>query len=106
MPTSQVPTYLAARVAFGYAVPSVDVVSIQSKGKQEKGKQAGGNGERKAVGDRAEAAGAELHAMSEFVVKALNEELVIELLDGLPISRHDQRTKARLTRERCGCVLM
>jgi hypothetical protein len=62
MPTSQVPSYLEARVAAGHAVPRVEVVSPQSEGRhREEG---------------------EVYAVLEYVVKALNEALVTELLEG------------------------
>jgi hypothetical protein len=68
MPTSQVPTHLEARVAAGHAVPSVDVVSSHSdEGEEEEEK--------------------ERHAMVIYLVKALNEELATELLDGLPLRK-------------------
>jgi hypothetical protein len=89
MPTSQVPTYLKARVAGGHAVPSVEVIP-QSHGQKGEGEdqQAGAGGRRKAAGEQGDEAGAELgeeerHAMLEYVVKGLNEELLIELLEGL-----------------------
>jgi hypothetical protein len=87
LPTSQVPTYLEARVAAGHAVPVVEVVvSPQSEGQQAE--QAGASGKRKAADERGEAQGAEAgeeeqrHAVLEYVVKGLNEELTRELLEG------------------------
>jgi hypothetical protein len=89
MPTSQVPTYLEARVAAGHAVPVVEVVSPQSQTQQQEGKEAGTSGKRKAAGEGDDAQGAEAgekeeerYAMLEFVVKVLNEALVTELLEG------------------------
>jgi hypothetical protein len=87
LPTSQVPTYLEARVAAGHAVPVVEVVVWpQSEGQQAE--QAGTSGKRKAAGEGGEAQGAEAgeeetrHAVLEYVVKGLNEELIRELLEG------------------------
>jgi hypothetical protein len=87
LPTSQVPTYLEARVAAGHAVPVVEVVvSAQSEGEQAE--QAGASGKRKAAGESSEAQGAEAgeeeqrHAVVEYVVTGLNEELIRELLEG------------------------
>jgi hypothetical protein len=83
LPTSQVPTYLEARVAVGHAVPVVEVMWPQSEGEQ-----AGASGKRKAAGERGEAQGAEAgeeeqrHAVVEYVVTGLNEELIRELLEG------------------------
>jgi hypothetical protein len=94
MPTSQVPTYLEARVAVGHAVPVVEVVSPQSQEQPAEEQQAeeetGTSGKRKAAGEGGEAQDAEAgeekeeerYAMLEFVVKALNEALVTELLEG------------------------
>jgi hypothetical protein len=86
MPTSQVPTYLEARVAAGHAVPVVEVVSPQSQGHQTK-LQVGSNGKWKvareiADGQGAEAGNKEVHAVLEYVVKGLSEELLTELLEG------------------------
>jgi hypothetical protein len=81
MPTSQVPSYLEARVAAGHAAPSVEIVSHQSPEQQEQGDA---SGKRKAddARSRSEAQEERRHAMAEYVVKALNEELFIELLEG------------------------
>jgi hypothetical protein len=87
LPTSQVPTYLEARVAAGHAVPVVEVVAwAQSEGEQAE--QAGASGKRKAAGESSGAQGAEAgeeqrHAVVEYVVTGLNEELIRELLEGL-----------------------
>jgi hypothetical protein len=62
LPTSQVPTYLEARVAAGHAVPVVGVVSPQSQIQQEEEETR--------------------HAVLEYVVKGLNEALLTELLEG------------------------
>jgi hypothetical protein len=84
MPTFQVPTYLEARVAAGHAVPVVEVVASA----QSEGEQAGASGKRKAAGEGGEAQGAEAgeeetrHAVLEYVVTGLNEELITELLEG------------------------
>jgi ankyrin repeat protein len=87
LPTSQVPTYLEARLAAGHAVPVVEVVVwAQSEGQQAE--QAGESGKRKAAGESSEAQGAEAgeeeqrHAVLDYVVTGLNEELIRELLDG------------------------
>jgi hypothetical protein len=86
LPSSQVPTYLEARVAAGHAVPVVEVVWAQSEGEQAE--QAGASGKRKAAGESNEAQGAEAgeeeqrHAVVEYVVTGLNEELIRELLEG------------------------
>jgi hypothetical protein len=87
-----VPSYLEARVAAGREVPVVEVVPrpphAQWKKKEE---HAGTSGKRKAVGGRGDSEEAEsVHAMVEeeatdavveYVVKALNEELLYELLE-------------------------
>jgi hypothetical protein len=93
MPTSQVPTYLEARAAAGHALPSVEVVLPQSDQEQyeekeeRKVEQAGSSGKRKAAGEDGDATGAEAweeekHAVLEYVVTAMNEELITELLEG------------------------
>lgn len=83
MPTSQVPTYLEARVTAGHALPSVEVVSPPSQGGAKKG-QAGAKGKRKSAGRRGTSYTSEQsrRAMIEYVVKTLNEQLQIELLEG------------------------
>lgn len=91
-PTSQMPHYLMARVAAGHAVPLVEVVLPQPEAHREE-EQTGPSGRRKAADERevvqgqgAEAAeeeeGKEVHAVLEYVVKGLNEELLTELLEG------------------------
>jgi hypothetical protein len=88
MPTSQVPTYLKARVAAGHAVPVVEVVSPQSQEQQQEGEEEAGASGKAGEGVDAQGGQAgekeeeERYAMLEFVVKALNEELVTELLEG------------------------
>jgi hypothetical protein len=90
MPTSQVPTYLEARVAAGHAVPVVEVVSPQSERRTTRSmaRTAETRGSRRAAGERDEAQGAEAgeeetrHAVLEYVVKGLNEALLTELLEG------------------------
>jgi hypothetical protein len=74
MPTSQVPTYLEARVAAGHAVPRVGVVSPQSLGQQGEQEEAEEEGQAGEVNER--------DAVIEYVVKGLNEALVTELLEG------------------------
>jgi hypothetical protein len=88
LPTSQVPTYLKARAATGHAVPVVEVV-VRAQSEGEQAEQAGASGKRKAAGERGEAQGAEAgeeeetrHAVLEYVVTGLNEELIRELLEG------------------------
>jgi ankyrin repeat protein len=87
LPTSQVPTYLEARVAAGHAVPVVEVV-VWAQSEGEQAEQAGASSKRKAAGERGEAQGAEAgeeeerHAVVEYVVTGLNEELIRELLEG------------------------
>jgi hypothetical protein len=89
MPTSQVPTYLEARVAAGHAVPSIEVVVPQSERRpprsmtrtaEASGKRKGesGTGDETRVGKRER----ELDAMLKYVVKQLDEALVTELLEG------------------------
>jgi ankyrin repeat protein len=91
--TSQVPTYLEARVAAGHAVPSVEVVSPQSKEQQEGEGQAGASGKRKAAGERDEGAQGtdageeEGHAVLTYVLTALDEHLLTELLEGFPCEK-------------------
>jgi hypothetical protein len=87
LPTSQVPSYLEARVAAGHAAPVVEVVVwAQSEGQQAE--QAGASGKRKAAGESSDTQGAEAgeeeqrHAVVEYVVTGLNEELIRELLEG------------------------
>jgi hypothetical protein len=90
-PTSQVPTYLEARVAAGHAVPVVEVVvSPQSERRTTRSmaRTAEASGKRKAAGESSDAQGAEAgeeeqrHAVLEYVVKGLHEALVTELLEG------------------------
>jgi hypothetical protein len=89
-PTSQVPTYLEARVAAGHAVPVVEVVSPQSERRitRSMARKAEASGKRKAAGEGGEAQGAEAweeeqrHAVLEYVVTGLNEALLTELLEG------------------------
>jgi hypothetical protein len=87
-----VPTYLEARVAAGHAVPVVEVVSPLSERRTTRSmaRTAEASGKRKAAGEGGEAQGAEAgeeeetrHAVLEYVVKGLNEQLLIELLEGL-----------------------
>jgi hypothetical protein len=97
-PTSQVPSYLEARVAAGHAVPSVEVVvpppQEQEETEEEKGPlyeyamfmrnfkakrraaEKSDDEERAAVGEE------ERHAVLEYVVKVMNEEFITELLEG------------------------
>jgi hypothetical protein len=85
MPTFQVPTYMEARVAAGHAVPSVEVVSLEWSEKQD-AEGAGASGETKAGGLGGGAVvEEEKHAVLKYVVQALNEALVIELLEGFPL---------------------
>jgi hypothetical protein len=91
LPTSQVPTYLEARVAAGHAVPVVEVVSPQSEQQQ----QEGASGKREAAGEGGEAQGVkvggeEIRAVLEYVVKGLNEELVTELLKGFHCGNEEE----------------
>jgi hypothetical protein len=89
-PTSQVPTYLEARVAAGHAVPVVEVVSPQSQKSQQGAEQAGASGKRGAASegggiqgaDTGDEAEVERHAVLAYVVKGLNEALATELLEG------------------------
>jgi hypothetical protein len=93
MPTSQVPTYLEARVAAGHAVPGVEVVTPQSEEAQKEEaeeEQAGPSGKRKAADEggnlgETEVGEEERHAVLGYVVKALNEQLLKELLEGFPL---------------------
>jgi hypothetical protein len=97
MPTSQVPTYLEARVAAGHAVPVVEVILQHSEEEEELWGRthAGGRDRRIAsmsgprrdpreLSDVAwpEVGQEERHAVVEYVVKGLNEALVTELLEG------------------------
>jgi ankyrin repeat protein len=87
MPASQVPTYLEARLAAGHAVPVVEVV-VWPQPEGQQAEQAGESGEGKATGERGDAQGADAgeeeqrHAVLEYVVTGLNEELIRELLEG------------------------
>jgi hypothetical protein len=90
-PTSQVPTYLEARVAAGHAVPAVEVVSPQSERRITRSMAcaAEASGKEKAAGEGGEAQGTEAgeeeetrHAVLEYVVKGLDEALLTELLQG------------------------
>jgi hypothetical protein len=87
MPTSQVPSYLEARVAVGHALPRVEVVSVQpteeQQGQGQTSTSAGGR--RKAAEESGDAQGTEAAEVEEFldyVLEALGEELVTELLEG------------------------
>jgi hypothetical protein len=89
LPTSQVPTYLEARVAAGHAVPVVEVVSPQSQRRTTRSmaRTAEASGKRKAAGEGGESQEAgpgeeEIRAVLEYAVKGLNEALVTELLEG------------------------
>jgi cbb3-type cytochrome oxidase cytochrome c subunit len=89
MPTSQVPTYLEARVAAGHAVPVVEVVSPESEVQQQAEEQANAaSDKRRAAGEGGEAQGAEavekeeMHAVLAYMVQGLHEALVTELLEG------------------------
>jgi hypothetical protein len=99
MPTSQVPTYLEARVVAGHAVPKV-VVSPQPEPRTTKDTthQAATSDKRKAADEGGDLVGTgagnrgeievgeeERHAVLGYVVQALNEQLVIELLEGFPL---------------------
>jgi hypothetical protein len=96
LPTSQVPTYLQARVAAGHAVPVVEVVSPQSQEQQQE--QEAVSGKRKAAGEGGESPGAEFevgeqetrHAVLEYVVKGLNEALLTELLEGFHCENEEE----------------
>jgi hypothetical protein len=101
-PTSQVPSYLEARVAAGHAVPVVEVVSPQlgkEHQQEEEKEQASAEGKRKAAGNKKkkvskrkaagevsdEAQGAEAvekHEVLKYVVEVMNEQLITELLEG------------------------
>jgi hypothetical protein len=111
-PTSQVPTYLEARVAAGQAVPSVEVVSPEFEAQQQRqqeqeqevarvlakverrserimARKPSGRRKRTAADRRNDAWAAQARkeeetrlAMVEYVVKGLNEQLVTELLEG------------------------
>jgi hypothetical protein len=87
------PGYLEARGAAGHVVPRVEVTFPQSgEEDQEEVQEAGANGKRKATGEargRPQVAGGrrgrrELNAVLTYVVKALNQHLLTELLDGFP----------------------
>jgi hypothetical protein len=82
-------TYLEARAAAGHALPSVELVMLESEGqKQGGGEQAVVSGKRKGTGEPGDQqeAGAmeeeEVHVMLEYVMERMNEELVTELLGG------------------------
>jgi hypothetical protein len=80
-----------ARGAAGHAVPLVEVVLPQPEGQREE-EQRGTSGKREAADERevvqvqgaeaSEEEGEEVHAVLEYVVKGLNEELLTELLEG------------------------
>lgn len=89
MPTSQVPSYLEARVVVGHALPRVEVVSLQpteeQQGQQQGQGQPSTSDKRKAAEERGYAQGieaAEVKEFLEYVLEALGEELVTELLEG------------------------
>jgi hypothetical protein len=101
VPSSQVPTYLEARVAAGHAVPKV-VVSPQPEPPTTRDghttHQAASSGKRKAADEGSDLVGTgagnpgetemgeeKRHAALKYVIEALNEELVIELLEGFPL---------------------
>jgi hypothetical protein len=86
-----VPTYLEARVAAGHAVPRV-VVSLQPVRRTTRStvRQAATSGKRKVADEggnpgEIEVGEEERHAVLKYVVQALNEALVIELLEGFPL---------------------
>jgi hypothetical protein len=95
-PTSQVPTYLKARVAAGHAVPSVEVVPLESTEREEQGETSlppsclptwrlewrlgtqclrWWDRSRRCKQQKDET-----HAMLDYVLEELNEELFHELL--------------------------
>jgi hypothetical protein len=90
MPTSQAPTYLEARVAAGHAVPIVEVVSSLPQEQQPPEQQEAGTGGKRKVEDEEDEARrlqeaereAMRHAVLEYVVTGLNQELLKELLEG------------------------
>jgi hypothetical protein len=91
MPTSQVPTYLQARVAAAHAVPKV-VVSLQPVQRTTRStiRQAAASGKRKAADEggnlgELEVGEEERHVVLKYVVQALNEHLLTELLEGFPL---------------------
>jgi hypothetical protein len=97
LPTSQVPTYLEARVAAGHAVPVVEVVSPQSERRTTRSmaRTAEASGKRKAAGEGGEAQGVEvgeeeIRAVLEYVVKGLNEALVTELLESFHCGNEEE----------------
>jgi hypothetical protein len=86
IPTAKMPTYLEARVAAGHVLPSVEVVSLQSEQPQPE-EQMNASIDRQEVSEdgfqpEAEAGEEVKHAVLAYVVTALNEELVVELLEG------------------------
>jgi hypothetical protein len=88
-PTSLVPTYLKARVAAGHAVASVEVVALESERRitRSMARTAQASSKRKAAGGRGNEAQDEVgeeeqHAMLEYVMTSLSEELLTELLEG------------------------
>jgi hypothetical protein len=91
-PTSQVPTYLEARVAAGHILAVVEVVMPQSPGQQEE-QDVGRSGKRKAAGEGEEgsqgtdAGEEEGHAVLTYVLTALDEHLLTELLEGFPFGK-------------------
>jgi hypothetical protein len=79
MPTSQVPTYLEARVAAGHALPVVEVVSPQSERRvtRSMARSTGASGKGKAADEqdetgRVEAGEEERRAVLAYVVYGLN----------------------------------
>jgi hypothetical protein len=90
-----VPTYLEARVAAGHAVPGVEVVSPQSERRTTRSmtRTAEASGKRKAAGERDEgsqgtdAGEEEGHAVLTYVLTALDEHLLTELLEGFPCEK-------------------
>jgi hypothetical protein len=67
--------FLEARVGAGQAVPSVEVVSLEL--------QQGASGKRKRVSGEAHKQEKRRHAVVEYVMEGLSEELFTELLEGL-----------------------
>ena len=75
-PTAPVPALLKGRVAAGHALPSVETAPQQS--------QAGASGQGRASTEAAHA-DEERHAVLQYVVTQLNEQLFTELVKGFHV---------------------
>lgn len=83
---AQVPAYLQARVAAGQALPRVEVVWPNELQQQKDGEEGGASGTNGGKGEKGDSLGDEeakerVCAVLEYVLTALPDDLLVELLD-------------------------